>query len=156
VTVMNIKRKAIALVMVVAVAGLVAAARHTNAAAPRPTAVEYQTFGVASLITGQGARVNVFNALEEVGLTLTVHFLDAEGQVLKREVHYLKPGQTGTAEFVPAVQTLSRRFPTRAIVESVPDAPEISGRQVVANLEVFQVKTHVTGAVYMPQLTTYK
>lgn len=153
---MNIQKALLTLGMVAVFTGLVVAARMTEAAAPRPTAVEYQMFGIATFVSGQGARVNVTNVQEASGLNFTVQFLDAEGEVLKREEHYLKPGQSSFSELVPAVNVLSRRVATRVVVESVPDAPELTGRQTIANLEVFQVKTQATSAVYEPQVTLYR
>ena len=142
--------------MAAALVASIAAVSTSRAVTPRPTAVEYHSFGAISLVSGQGARVGVTNVQEATGLNFTIQFFDADGLVLKREEHYLKPGQTGSSEFVPDAPTPSRRVATRAVVESVPDTPEVTGRQALANLEVFQVKTHATTVLAGPQLTLYR
>jgi hypothetical protein len=153
---MKNRKGIMALGLAVALVASSVAARTGRAGTPRPTAVEYQAFGAVSLVSGQGARVNITNVMEASGLNFTIQFLDADGQVLKRDEQYLKPGQTGSSEFVPTLQTLSRRVVARAVVESVPDTPEVSGRQVIGNFEVFQVKTQVTTFLAGPQLTLYR
>ena len=153
---MKSRRGLLTLGLAVALVASLAAARAGRAGAPRPTAVEYQAFGAVSLVSGQGARVSVTNVQEATGLNFTIQFLDADGQVLKRDEQYLKPGQTGSSEFVPTLQLLSRRVAARAVVESVPDTPEVSGRQAPVNLEVFQVKTQATNFLAGPQSTLYR
>ena len=153
---MKSRRVLLTLGLAVALVASLAAARAGRAGAPRPTAVEYQAFGAVSLVSGQGARVSVTNVQEATGLNFTIQFLDADGQVLKRDEQYLKPGQTGFSEFVPTFQTLNRRVATRAVVESVPDTPEVSGRQALIHMEVFQQKTQATTFLAVPQLTLYR
>lgn len=153
---MKSRRGLLTLGLAVALIASVVAVRSGKAVSPRPTAVEYQAFAAVSLVSGQGARVSVTNAQEATGLNFAIQFLDADGQVLKRDEQYLKPGQTGFSEFVPTFQTLNRRVATRAVVESVPDTPEVSGQQALVNMEVFQLKTQATTFIAGPQLTLYR